>query len=220
MNIIIDTREHALMNIMNNRGIEYLKKQMDVGDICISNGEEYACVLERKTVSDLSSSIVDGRYHEQKARLLASGAKVGYVIEGFVDTKDKRVFGAILNTALRDNIPVLYSKNIDETIDIIQHYSRKEPDYFKKQHTTEGYSAIHVKKSSNITPRDAFISQLSVIPGVSRTIGAKIQQTYPTMKVLVEAVAATEHPARLFEHIPKIGKVLSQRIVHSLSTDA
>jgi ERCC4-type nuclease len=196
MNIIIDTREHALMNIMNNRGIEYLKKQMDVGDICFSNGDEYVCVLERKTVSDLSSSIVDGRYHEQKTRLLASGMTVGYVIEGFVDTKDKRVFGAILNTSLRDNIPVLYSKNIDETIDIIQHYA------------------------SNITPSDAFISQLSVIPGVSKTTGAKIQQTYPTMKVLVEAMTASENPTSLFEHIPKIGKVLSQRIVHFLSSDA
>jgi ERCC4-type nuclease len=220
MKVFIDTREHNLMNVMNNRGIEYLKKQLDIGDVCISDEDVPVCVLERKTVSDLSSSIVDGRYHEQKARLLASGTSIGYIIEGVVNTNDKRVFGAILNTALRDNIPVLYSKNAEETVDIIQHYAQKDPEFFKRRQSYGDYSAIHVKKSNNITPRDAFISQLSVIPGVSRSLGAKIQQTYPTMRVLVEAVSASEHPEQLFTSIPKIGKVLSQRIVHFLCSDA
>lgn len=225
MIIIVDTREHKLMSIMNSRGVKYLKKQMDVGDVCIADGDadaygdagKHLCLLERKTVSDLSSSIVDGRYHEQKARLAATGIKVGYIIEGTVDTKDRRVFGAVLNTALRDNIPVLYARNAEETVDILQHYVQKPPDFFKAHDVTKNYTAIHVKKSSNITPRDAYISQLSVIPGVSRAMGAKIQESYPTMRHLVRAMETSDN---VFGHIPKIGKVLSQRIVDFLCPDA
>lgn len=220
MIFIVDTREHNLMSVMNSRGMEYLKKQMDVGDICISDGDEQLCVFERKTVSDLSSSIVDGRYHEQKARLVASGVKIGYIVEGLVDTKDKGVFGAILNTTLRDNIPVLYARNIEETVDILQHYSKKSSDFFKTHDVTKNYSAIHVKKSNNITPKDAYISQLSVIPGVSKTMGTKIQESYPTMIHLVRAIETSENTNKLFAHIPKIGKVLSQRIVQFLRSDA
>ena len=219
MNILIDVREHKLMNVMNNRGIEYLKKQMDVGDIILSSEDEHMCIFERKTVSDLSSSVVDGRYREQKARLIASGAKIGYIIEGLVDTKDKRVFGAILNTALRDNIPILYSRDVEETVDIIQHYTQKNTDFFKTSHSNTNYSAIHVKKSNNITPKDVYISQLSMIPGVSKSMGSKIQQIYPTMKHLIHAMTSAEHPDTLFVCIPKIGKVLSQRIVEFLCPD-
>jgi hypothetical protein len=41
------------------------------------------CVIERKTVEDLASSICDGRYHEQKQRLMSCGVKkVVYLLEG------------------------------------------------------------------------------------------------------------------------------------------
>ena len=143
------------MNVMNNRGIEYLKKQLDIGDICISDGDVSKGV--EKDGVDLSSSIVDGRYHEQKARLLASGTSIGYIIEGVVNTNDKRVFGAIEHSDERQHPSVVF-KNAEETVDIIQHYAQKDPGFFKKQQSHGDYSAIHVKKSNNITPRDAFIS--------------------------------------------------------------
>lgn len=41
------------------------------------------CVVERKTVNDLASSIVDGRYEEQKHRLKGCGVKnCVYLVEG------------------------------------------------------------------------------------------------------------------------------------------
>lgn len=41
------------------------------------------CVVERKTVNDLASSIVDGRYEEQKCRLQDCGvANCVYLVEG------------------------------------------------------------------------------------------------------------------------------------------
>ena len=47
--------------------------QLPVGDIWIGSPEtnEYAVVVERKAVADLESSLSDGRYREQRTRLLA-----------------------------------------------------------------------------------------------------------------------------------------------------
>lgn len=42
-------------------------------------------IVERKAVSDLASSIKDGRYNEQKARLRASNMRVTYLVEGNPD---------------------------------------------------------------------------------------------------------------------------------------
>lgn len=41
------------------------------------------CIVERKTVMDLASSIIDGRYDEQKQRLMSCGVPhVVYLVEG------------------------------------------------------------------------------------------------------------------------------------------
>jgi len=45
-------------------------KNLDIGDIIIYNGS-YKLIIERKTINDLVSSIKDGRYREQKMRLLS-----------------------------------------------------------------------------------------------------------------------------------------------------
>ena len=39
-------------------------------------------LVERKTASDLRASIVDGRFVEQRSRLLQSGFDVVYIVEG------------------------------------------------------------------------------------------------------------------------------------------
>ena len=63
-NIIIDSREKDLIEIskFNEDNVEI--KQLNLGDIMIDN-----IIIERKTWSDLASSILDGRYKEQGERL-------------------------------------------------------------------------------------------------------------------------------------------------------
>ena len=74
--IIIDGRETSLYNEIINRDldiyhdkIEIIKENIDLGDIHIKFNDIFY-IFERKTVTDLQSSIQDGRYREQKARYL------------------------------------------------------------------------------------------------------------------------------------------------------
>ena len=88
--IVIDNREIKLIELFKSFEIPNFKlsvKPLKIGDILILNNSEnldietcsdeemYKHVLtifERKTCQDLLSSINDGRYREQKARLIAN----------------------------------------------------------------------------------------------------------------------------------------------------
>lgn len=86
-------------------------------------------VIERKSLSDLQSSIGDGRYHEQKMRLVQSDAKmVMLLIEGYNgglkikgETEKKKLLSVFTHTLMRDNISVYHTQNIKDTFEFLQH---------------------------------------------------------------------------------------------------
>ena len=52
---------------------QVVRERLDVGDVVLSAGGD-TLLVERKTWVDLASSLTDGRYAEQKARLLAAAS--------------------------------------------------------------------------------------------------------------------------------------------------
>jgi ERCC4-type nuclease len=95
MRIIIDEREHAVYTkcvefLQTNpkyASVQLMKKVLHLGDILIQTDDESELLLvERKTFSDLLSSIKDGRYAEQSHRLTYSSGyphhSIIYLIEG------------------------------------------------------------------------------------------------------------------------------------------
>ena len=90
VHVVIDMREDALWDALEaEEGYELEKAPLDVGDIAFyvrqpDGTEKEVLVLERKAAEDLGASQRDGRYREQRARLLAkqgAGIKAGYVLE-------------------------------------------------------------------------------------------------------------------------------------------
>ena len=68
MQFIIDNREKELKDYFkNNDNIKF--ENLDIGDIVIKDNDKIIMMIERKTLEDLSASIKDGRYKEQKIRL-------------------------------------------------------------------------------------------------------------------------------------------------------
>lgn len=93
MKIKIDNREHELLKhikelISKNepfKDLEVLVDNLPLGDIIISNDTENKLIIERKSISDLASSIKDGRYEEQSYRLNNldhPNHNIMYLIEG------------------------------------------------------------------------------------------------------------------------------------------
>ena len=73
--IVVDTNagETALYSALVQRfGAEQVeRRRLDVGDVMLTSGAS-VLLVERKTWPDLAKSLSDGRYAEQKARLLSA----------------------------------------------------------------------------------------------------------------------------------------------------
>lgn len=73
-------------------------------------------IIERKTVDDLASSIVDGRYNHQKYRLLMCGIEnIFYLIEGTVP-KGGHISTALNTTRLFHGFKIAQTDNINDSI--------------------------------------------------------------------------------------------------------
>ena len=204
--IIIDAREHKLyediiardLDTYNDK-IEIIKENIELGDIHIIYNDIFF-IFERKTTGDLQSSIQDGRYKEQKTRMLANYTQkqISYIIEGDdvlsskTYNKSRMLQGAYLHTMFRDNIRVLYTKNTNETATLILTISTKiidNPQYFidNGEKDTDYTSCIKLKKKKieNIDENTCYIMQLSQIPYISNVIAKNIAATYPNMVYLI-----------------------------------
>tara|TARA_Y100000389_G_C17423066_1_gene497899 strand:+ start:70 stop:828 length:759 start_codon:yes stop_codon:yes gene_type:complete len=209
--IELDYREKKLIdqfkNNKNNKNNQnYIISNLDIGDIIIKYNEHIIYIIERKTISDLCSSILDGRYREQKERLLSNfnTCQIIYIIEGDYKTYKnpipyKTILSTIVNSNLRDNISVLYSKNINDTYDYINLITKKiekkelNISNIETTETTETNNNIElnksgninniikVKKKDNLTPNIYYLTILSQIPGCSINIAKEIQKYAPSI---------------------------------------
>jgi ERCC4-type nuclease len=125
MNVLLDIREHALIDLMPNLPTE----QLLVGDIWIGKGQEGGIVIERKTTADFEASILDGRYREQRTRLLAycseNKARPMYIIEeglnGRTRTLQPQALQKMLNRLmLRYGVAVWLTESIEDTVRAIE----------------------------------------------------------------------------------------------------
>lgn len=174
INLIIDNRETKLLSLFEqNIKIEnefILKKEnLDLGDIIISSGN-FSIIIERKTYSDLISSIYDSRYKEQKSRILSSNynEKI-YIIEKNIISQKELLMSCIINMTIRDNIKIIMSENINNTrqfiLKIINNLIKNKIGNSVKNDGMYNYSVNKdLKKNENI-PNLAKI--LNCIKGIS-----------------------------------------------------
>lgn len=204
--VVIDMRETDLWTQLEpyrtpdaSEGWWVEKAPLDVGDIAFYaatdlSGANPLAVFERKTAEDLGASQKDGRYREQRARLLAlRGAQtaIGYILEAphWSPTlsaswcrgtfNEVNLQQAIVRLQLRYTIPVFQSTGIKETIAWIRRTAKMlatDPVVFKEGLATSASAAatvyteaIHVKKAENNSPERLFVTFLLSIPGMGKT---------------------------------------------------
>jgi len=137
MNLIIDNREHALIescqkylaNHDDEKNIHLQIKTLDLADVIIQRTEDEKEILyiERKTIPDLLASIKDGRYKEQSFRLSnASGMPthhIMYIIEGFLSSvsvsEKKLVLSTLASLNVFKGFSIMKTANVHETAELI-----------------------------------------------------------------------------------------------------
>lgn len=189
MAIRIDSREHDLVAQCLQDGLEHTVETLPVADIAIGT----FFLFERKRVDDFAASIKDGRWREQKARMLAwrdqhPECRVFYIIEGSMGRTPmpkKTLFSAMANTILRDGIHVLRTASIAETALYLRVFSEKCGQ------TLASHSGIRAPTTKRKRAEDnAWLRMLMCVKGVSERVAEAIVAVYPTLPTLQEQLRA------------------------------
>jgi ERCC4-type nuclease len=233
MPIWFDYREKALLKLAPS--VKELTPP--VGDIWI--GDLSGCdlkaggvILERKTGTDLEASIMDGRYKEQRSRLLAYAQEhkvaVGYVVEGILDRLGARLpESALLKHITRlqfhHRIPVVQTACAKETVtlaELIEAQWVKDEGKFSwncdsnsANGTGTAVAASYIKSACRDSPDTFLLGTLTQCRGISEALARVIMRSFPSLESLMAATAAdltlvtdTTNPKR------KVGKVVAERL--------
>jgi ERCC4-type nuclease len=179
-----------------NTEIKFKVTSLPIGDFClIENLDDISTVLlmiERKSMKDLSSSITDGRFREQKARLSESiqdSNKICYLIEGSKQLLERDNFmlsntiinGSLLNLSFRHKYHVIQSENKQDTFNMVMLLYKK----FKNQEFEQNMNAVDsvkLLKRSDKLVANKLVHQLCLIPGVSQRV-ANVIIAYPFINI-------------------------------------
>lgn len=239
MYLVIDTKEKSvstavIVDYLESLGLKYEHRNLDVGDLAIFDGDlhQIIALFERKTCKDMAASINDGRYREQKVRLLNTDCRwKGYILEGTFPEKgisfptrgckrrtvaETTYYSIITGLTLRDGLNVYTTRSTADTAKLLGQMLRKIPDYNKKGGVNLNYQQELIKSVStvrkeNMTPEMCYLAQLCQIPGVSHKIATCVQEKWPNMLHLLQADSHELSEINLGER--RLGKVLAARIV-------
>lgn len=226
MIIEIDIREKRLIELIERKLKEDVKlkhisiksKALHIGDVCILNDSlETILVIERKSINDLASSIVDGRYSEQSCRLSHSNTpnhNIVYIIEGQVsdlNTKYTRIthkalYSAMIVLQYFKGFSVFRTMNVEETSEYILRITDKmmremnngKQGYYDTYEVTQENKdqispyvesiQVKMKKQDNITVDNINEIMLCQVPKVSMQTAKAIIHKYGTLYKLMEAL--------------------------------
>lgn len=198
----IDTRERKIKDFFKNLPYVHISN-LPLGDIIFQWNNEELLIIERKTIDDLAHSIKDGRFREQKMRLLSNypTSKLLYLIEGDLDISMeveiqnalsvKTIYSSIYNLILRDNIHVYKTSGINETLRFIKNLVWKlqtQKLNFMQPYKKQDYHIANMKmslgKKKNMDKKTCFMYQLCQVKGVSQSIASAITKKYASWKIL------------------------------------
>jgi len=214
MLIKVDYREKKLigqlLKLKDKEKLDKIKikiENLPVGDIIICDDKDKEIIIiERKSLSDLASSIKDGRYAEQSYRLNGHSMinhNIVYLLEGIIaDWSDKKakltrtpkktLYVTMFSLQYYKGFTTINTKNVEETAEYIirtaDKLSRdKKQCYYDTSCNYVPYtSVVNKEKKKNITPKNINIIMLNQIPGISLKTSEAILENYKTVYNLIK----------------------------------
>ncbi len=206
MKIIVDQRERnlELINALHENGVEVEIKTIPVGDYILS---DRICV-ERKTVSDFESSIINGRLFEQLDKLKQTYEFPLVLIEGNVSEfrlNLNAIMGAVVSIYVEYRIQTLFCFDVFDTANTIKTIAEHEQRTEKRMPSLKGSARAY----TNDEFKEYIIGNL---PGIGPKLARMLLIKFKTIKNIANSSAAE------LEKVEKIGKKKSRR-VHEIFTE-
>jgi ERCC4-type nuclease len=230
----IDTREGDLIRLLEGTDEKVEVRQLPIADLWIGTAtntqenphgiQENGILIERKSIRDLEASILDGRYREQRGRLLAfcheTKAQPMYLLEGGLGSgtgrlQKKALLKFIHRLTLHYQIPVIQTANLQETAEVfLTLVEQWKEDPTALQRTTELVKVsdgIHVQKKTNATdPRQFALSCLAQCSGVSVKMAEALLVQFQSIKGITAASVKEIQEVKVGTR--RVGPAVAQRL--------
>jgi Fanconi anemia group M protein len=176
--IILDSREKQSLIAANLReqGVKIKFETLEIADYLVNN-----IAIERKTFRDFQASIIDRRLAVQLEQLKKYKKKM-MIIEGFLydysasRISENAIKGAMLSSALSFDIPILFTKDEEDTAKLLKLLAKKQD----KQKTE---NAIRPQKSTEtLAEQKQFV--LEGFPGIGPTSAKKLIELHKNLKTI------------------------------------
>jgi ERCC4-type nuclease len=183
--IIADHREKNSLVISElvSLGIQVKFEQLEVADFLVRN-----IAIERKTVSDFISSMMNKRLSEQLINMQQYENNL-LLIEGIEEqelysSKDNdlgvnpnAIRGFLLDILLKYKVPIIFTKNFQDTAKFLWVLSRKKP--------SDNESLRAKRKTLNIDEQRQFI--LEGFPSIGAKTAKKLLREFGSLKNIINA---------------------------------
>lgn len=183
--IFVDDREpEHICEILQNIGVEFQRKRLEVGDYLIKHGS-YEISVERKDIRNYVSSIVSGRLFNQLYNLSLSFEKSFIFIIGDFDLVDGRIdrkafIGSLVSIALREAGGSIFAIQLrsDEEFCLALKYINSKLESGKLK------AVPRAKKGNNA------VAMLMAIPGIGEEKAKRLLEKFGNVHGIVNASIA------------------------------
>lgn len=240
LRVYIDDRESWRRDLTEHpKYSEIVKSQrLDDADIQVWYGEQLVVMIERKTVDDLCGSIKDGRFVNQRSKLIHKydKSRILYLIEGvipFNSSADGKKYnhmdvsvlrGCILNSTVRDGIHCYCCKDYDDMLGFITNLIdrvRKDPAKYTQYVSSDCDTSppephiIKTVRGQESNPQKWLVGMLCQLPGISQATATILAVHFKTVRAISDIACQGE--SSMLSHIrPLFQRKPSHKIITTL----
>jgi ERCC4-related helicase len=181
--IIVDHRESRspVMRFLSQKDIIVEPQQLDVGDYIISS----RIGVERKTVDDFLSSLIEGKLFVQMKNLRTTYSRPLLLVEGDGlltkrNISHNAIFGSFVSIIVDFGIPIITTHTPQETADFLAVMAHREQK--------EGDKAIAIrgeKTAKTISEHQQFL--VEGLPNISAVLAQRLLQHFGSIRSLANA---------------------------------
>ena len=251
MQLLIDLREPkalveniVVLNETAKNKVIIIQKNLTIGDYVFYDevNDQPLLIIERKSLSDLESSIKDGRYKEQSFRLNEASThnhNIIYLLEGaIINYKEVSFRNTLYSTLFSLNyykgFSVINTLNQSETATMLVAFASKihrenKPGFYSIKETANSVNTVNTvnsddayietiktSKKAHINRENIFQLMLMQIPGISSVSALALANEFKNMETLLQSL---KDENTNFENIKLAsGRKLNKNILVSLKS--
>ena len=206
--LIVDSRElpTGVARELTRLNVEISGESLKIGDYIVS--EDVA--VERKEMGDFIQSMIDGRLFDQLVALRSAYRRPVLIMEGeqligLRAVNPAAIYGALASIAIRVQIPIIWTRNAEETAIVLYRMAHLEQIGAKKTLRTRSGETMG-------TDAKSLEYILSGFPGVDTVISRAILAEFGTLEIVFSA------GEKDLQKVSGVGKKIASRIRRLLTT--